>query len=161
MGNNKKENFIFVLMICSTMVFIMSCYNIALIEGFSLEIFKHALFGFPAAFIFALIGDTLIIGKIVKKIIPNFVKPNDSMKKKGIFMSLFTCCGMVIWMSFYGTVTNVGFIPYFLKAYGMGMVKNVVFALPMLLIVVLPIIRCLFFKLFPPIINNNLNTQVS
>ena len=34
MFKNKKEHFIFILMICATMVYIMTCYNVALIEGF-------------------------------------------------------------------------------------------------------------------------------
>ena len=45
MGKNKKEHFIFILMICTTMVFIMSCYNIAIMEGFSANVFKHAVMG--------------------------------------------------------------------------------------------------------------------
>ena len=60
MGKNKKEHFIFILMVCTTMVYIMSCYNVALIEGFSANIFLHAILGFPAAFVFALIVSPLI-----------------------------------------------------------------------------------------------------
>ncbi len=56
MGKNKKEHFIFILMICTIMVFIMSCYNIAIMEGFSANVFKHAVMGFIPAFIFALIS---------------------------------------------------------------------------------------------------------
>ena len=57
MFKNKKEHFIFILMICATMVYIMTCYNVALIEGFSANVFLHAILGFPVAFVFALIGD--------------------------------------------------------------------------------------------------------
>ena len=67
-------------MIATTMVFIMSCYNIAMIEGFSLNIFKHAALGFPLAFIYALVGDIFIVGKIVKIITSKILKPNDDMK---------------------------------------------------------------------------------
>ncbi|MGL5313695.1 MAG: DUF2798 domain-containing protein [Peptostreptococcaceae bacterium] len=157
MGKNKKEHFIFILMICTSMVFIMSCYNIALIKGFSLEIFKYAVLGFLPAFIFALIGDIFVVGKIVKIIASKILTPTDSMMKKGMVMSFFTGCGMVLWMSFYGTVTNVGFGPHFLAAYGMGIVKNFVFAIPLNLLIVSPLIRFVFFKMFPPVLDENLN----
>ena len=81
MFKNKKEHFIFILMICTTMVYIMSCYNVALIEGFSANIFLHAILGFPAAFVFALIGDIFVVGKIVGRIAPKFIKEGDSMAK--------------------------------------------------------------------------------
>ncbi|EPZ58514.1 putative membrane protein [[Clostridium] sordellii ATCC 9714] len=67
MGKNKVEHFIFILMICTSMVFIMSCYNIALMEGLSFNVLKHAVLGFIPAFLFALVGDIFIVGQIVKK----------------------------------------------------------------------------------------------
>ena len=141
MFKNKKEHFIFILMICTTMVFIMSCYNVAMIEGFSLNIFKHALMGFPLAFIYALIGDIFIVGKIVKVITNKILKPDDSMAKVGICMSFFTGCGMVLWMSLFGVVMNV------------GLSSNFIFAIPLNLLIVSPLMRFLFFKMFPPIVN--------
>ena len=149
MGKNKKEHFIFVLMICSTMVFIMSCYNVAINAGFSSDIFAHAIMGFPVAFAFALFGDIFIVGKIVKKIASKILKPGDSMAKKGLCMSFFTGCGMVLWMSLFGTVMNFGFCPNFLITYGSVIVKNFVFAIPLNLVIVSPIIRAIFFKMFP------------
>ena len=160
MFKNKKEHFIFILMICTTMVYIMTCYNVALIEGFSLNIFKHALLGFPPAFIFALIGDIFVVGKIVKVLAPKFIKKNDSMAKIGIIMSFLTGCGMVLWMSFFGAVTNVGFGPHLLAAYGVGIVKNFIFAIPLNLLIVSPLIRFIFFKMFPPTSNDNVNIEI-
>lgn len=151
MGKNKKESLIFVLMIAATMVFIMSCYNILIMDGPSWGVLTHAVMGFIPAYLFALIGDLFIVGKIVKKIIPNFVKPTDSMKKRGLFMCFFTGTGMVIWMSFFGAVVNVGFGPDLLLAYGMGILKNYIFAIPLNLLIVSPLIRMLFFKMFPPV----------
>lgn len=151
MGKNKKEHLIFVLMIAATMVFIMSCYNILIMDGPSWSVLTHAFMGFVPAYVFALIGDLFIVGKIVSKIIPNFVKPDDSMKKRGLFMCFFTGTGMVIWMSFFGAFINVGFGPDLLKAYGMGIIKNFIFAIPLNLLIVSPIIRLLFFKMFPPV----------
>lgn len=153
MFKNKKEHFIFILMICTTMVFIMSCYNVAMIEGFSLNIFKHALMGFPLAFIYALIGDIFIVGKIVKVITSKILKPDDSMAKVGICMSFFTGCGMVLWMSLFGVVMNVGLSSNFIFVYGSAIVTNFIFAIPLNLLIVSPLMRFLFFKMFPPIVN--------
>ncbi len=155
MFKNKKEHFIFILMICTTMVYIMTCYNVALIEGFSSKVFLHGLFGFPVAFVFALIGDIFIIGKIVGKIAPKFIKENDSMAKRGILMSFFTCCGMVLWMSAFGVVHNMGFGPHFFAAYGVGIVRNVIVAMPLNLLIVSPLVRAIFFKMFPPEFNKS------
>ena len=137
------------------MVFIMSCYNLALMEGISLDVLKHAIVGFIPAFIFALIGDIFIVGKIVKVIVGKILKPEDSMKKRGICMSFFTGCGMILWMSFFGAVTNVGFGPALLPAYGLGIIKNFIFAIPLNLFIVSPIIRTIFFNMYPVTINKN------
>lgn len=156
LGKNKVEHFIFILMICTSMVFIMSCYNIALMKGISFNVLKHAVLGFIPAFLFALVGDLFIVGQIVKKIAPKVIKPNDSIKKKAICMTFFMGCGMVLWMSFYGTVVNVGFNKYLLSAYGVNIVKNFIFAIPLNLLIVSPSVRAIFLKLFPP---ENLNTE--
>ena len=98
MFKNKKEHFIFILMICTTMVYIMSCYNVALIEGFSANIFLHAILGFPAAFVFALIGDIFVVGKIVGRIAPKFIKEGDSMAKVGsLDVCIRSCYKPWIW----------------------------------------------------------------
>lgn len=159
MFKNKKQHFIFILMICTTMVFIMSCYNVAIMEGFSSTVFKHAIMGFPAAFLFALIGDIFIVGKIVKIIASKILKPDDSMAKVGICMSFFTGCGMVIWMSMFGVITNVGFTSNFISDYAMALFTNFIFAIPLNLLIVSPSIRFLFFKMFPPIetVNNEID----
>lgn len=160
MFKNKKEHFIFILMICTTMVFIMSCYNVALIKGFSIDIFKYAILGFLPAFIFALIGDVFIVGKIVNLIAPKLIKEHYNMARKGMTMSFLMGCGMVLWMSFFGVVTNVGFGPEFLPAYGMGIVKNFIVAIPLNLLIVSPLVRLIFFKLFPPVPKNNLGVEL-
>lgn len=155
MFKNKKEHFIFILMIAATMVFIMSCYNVALVEGFSSNTFKHAILGFPLAYIYALIGDIFIVGKIVKSITSRILKPEDSMKKVGICMSFFTSCGMVIWMSLFGVIVNVGFNSNFISNYCMTVATNFIFAIPLNLLIVSPLIRFIFFKMFPPIVSND------
>ena len=160
MFKNKKQHFIFILMICATMVYIMTCYNVALIEGFSSSIFKYALLEFPTAFIFALIGDIFIVGKIVKVIAPKFIKENDNMIKIGMVMSFLTGCGMVLWMSFFGAVINVGFGPSLLAAYGTCIAKNFIFAIPLNLLIVSPSVRFIFFKMFPPTTNDDMDLNV-
>ncbi len=71
-------------------------------------------------------------------------------------MTFFMGCGMVLWMSFYGAVVNVGFNEHLLSVYGSNIVKNFVFAIPLNLFIVSPSARTIFFKLFPP---ESLNTK--
>ena len=79
----------------------------------------------------------------------------------GIIMSFLTGCGMVLWMSFFGAVTNVGFGAHLLAAYGIGIVKNFIFAIPLNLVIVSPLIRFIFFKMFPPVSSNKVNIEIS
>ncbi|MGL6229127.1 MAG: DUF2798 domain-containing protein [Culicoidibacterales bacterium] len=151
MGKNRKEQLIFVTMICATMVFLMSCYNIALHAGFSLNVIKYAALGFIPAFIFALIGDLFLVGKIVKRIIPKIVAPTDPLKKRIIFMGLLTGTGMVLWMSLYGTIENVGFGPMFFPAYMQAVLLNFIVAIPLNLLIVSPIVRKVFWAMYPPV----------
>ena len=134
-----------------------------MIEGFSLNIFKHEALGFPLAFIYALVGDIVIVGKIVKIITSKILKPNDDMKKVGVYMSFFTSCGMVIWMSLFGVITNIGLNSNFISAYSNALITNFIFAIPLNLLIVSPLIRFIFFKIFPPIssINEQINEEIN
>ncbi|WP_455538711.1 DUF2798 domain-containing protein [Terrisporobacter sp.] len=160
MFKNQKEHLIFVLMICTTMVFIMSCYNVAMMEGFSLNVFKHAVLGFIPAFLFALVGDLFIVGNIVKVLAGKILKEGDSMVKVGMTMSFLTGCGMVLWMSCFGTAMNFGFGPDFFSTYITVVAKNFIFAVPLNLLIVSPIIRGIFFKMFPPIPKGEVEREI-
>ena len=54
MPMHKRESLIFTVMMCFTMVFVMSIYNVSLnMGGLSATSIKEAWLGFPIAYIFA------------------------------------------------------------------------------------------------------------
>lgn len=149
MGRNKKENFIFTLIMCALMVLGMSIYNVLLLEGLSSELFKDVLLGYVPAFIVALILDVLLVGKIAKSIAHKFIKDGDPIIKRVLLISCCMVTGMVILMSFYGAVTHVGFTAELPTAYASGLWQNFVCALPLQIILVGPLTRFIFTKLYP------------
>lgn len=149
MGQSKTEKFIFTLMMCACMVLGMTIYNMILIDGFSSKIFSNLLYDYWPGFIVALILDVFVVGKIAKYIAGKIVKDNDPIIKRIITISFFMVCGMVLCMSFYGAFINVGFSPILPNAYINAVWKNFIVALPLNFLVVSPLVRSVFLKLYP------------
>ena len=149
MGKNKTEKFIFTLMMCACMVLGMTIYNMILVKGFTTEIFSDLLYEYWPGFIVALILDIFIVGKIAKFFASKLVKENDPMIKRILLISSFMVCGMVLCMSFYGAFINIGFSPILPYAYINAIWKNFIVALPLNLLIVSPLVRTLFIKIFP------------
>ena len=149
MGKNKTEKFIFTLMMCACMVLGMTIYNMILVKGFSTEIFSDLLYEYWPGFIVALILDIFIVGKIAKFFAGKLVKENDPMIKRILIISSFMVCGMVLCMSFYGAFINIGFSPLLPYAYINAIWKNFIVALPLNLLIVSPLVRTVFIKIFP------------
>ncbi|GGG10868.1 hypothetical protein GCM10010912_64120 [Paenibacillus albidus] len=82
MGRNKKEAFVFTLIMCALMVLGMSIYNVILQKGWSAEVLGHLVIGYLPAFIVALVLDVFVVGKIAKGIVHRIVKPADPMSKE-------------------------------------------------------------------------------
>ena len=149
MGKNKTEKFIFTLMMCACMVLGMTIYNMILVKGFTTEIFSDLLYEYWPGFIVALILDIFIVGKIAKFFAGKLVKENDPMIKRILIISSFMVCGMVLCMSFYGAFINIGFSPLLPYAYINAIWKNFIVALPLNLLIVSPLVRTVFIKIFP------------
>ena len=149
MGKNKTEKFIFTLMMCACMVLGMTIYNMILVKGFTTEIFSDLLYEYWPGFIVALILDIFVVGKIAKFFASKLVKENDPMIKRILLISSFMVCGMVLCMSFYGAFINIGFSPILPYAYINAIWKNFIVALPLNLLIVSPLVRTVFIKIFP------------
>lgn len=149
MGRNKKEAFVFTAIMCFFMVLVMSFYNVALVGGFSGTLVRDALGGFLPALAVALVLDVFVVGKIAKGLAGKLLKPTDPLVKKILLVSLFMVCGMAGCMSFFGTAMHYGLndeaLSHYLPTYGL----NFVFALPLQLVLVGPLTRFLFQKLYP------------
>ncbi len=147
MPKTKKESFIFTLMMCAFMVLFMSIYNVGLHMGFSREMLREVVVGFPIAYVVALVCDWFIVSKTAKKIAFSIVKPHSAPLKKIMAISSCMVCGMVILMSLYGAVEAVGFSKQLFAVWIKNIPVNFVMALPLQLLVAGPIIRFLFSQL--------------
>ena len=150
MGKTKFEKTIFTLMMCFGMVLGMTIYNMILNEGFSDQFFIHLVKEFWLGFLVALILDVFVVGKLAKPLAFKIVKPDENTKQIKIILAISSCMvvGMVLCMSMYGAIVAVGFTPAALKLYPLCVLRNFVMALPLNMLVVSPLVRFLFGKMF-------------
>lgn len=151
MGQTKLQKFIFTLMMCFSMVLGMTIYNMLLNEGLHDQFINHLLKDFWLGFIVALILDVFIVGKLAKPIALKIVKPDATTKQIKVILAISSCMvvGMVLCMSMYGAIIAVGFNSTALKIYPLCVIRNFVVALPLNLLIVSPLVRFIFCKLFP------------
>jgi hypothetical protein len=146
----KKEDFYFGLMMCFGMVVFMTFYNLftnGLIGTISL---KEILSQLILVFIIASLLELFIVSPVAKKIA--FSLPYDKSKKVYVILSLafFMVSGMVLFMSLYG-LGNAYFSgsligESLLEGYFSLVFKNFIFAFPLQLLIVGPLVRYLFGK---------------
>ncbi|CUP80368.1 membrane protein [Clostridium baratii] len=149
MPTTKKESLIFTIMMCAFMVFCMSVYNVSLHSGgFSKQVIIDSLIGFPLTFIVAMVCDWFIVSRPAKAIAFRFIKEEDKQIKIAILISLFMVCGMVLCMSMFGALHNVGLTSDLPLAYITAIGMNFIVALPLQLLIAGPIIRFIFGKVF-------------
>ncbi|MDQ6420171.1 hypothetical protein RB620_12050 [Paenibacillus sp. LHD-117] len=148
MPTTKKGNFYCGLMMCVGMVIFMTSYNLVrsgMIGTLSLtEIMAQFIAGFLVAFLLEL----FVVGPAAKKIV--LALPFDKSKKLLfiLFMAVFMVLGMVLCMSLFGLGSaylagGLDGEPLF-ESYVSIVANNFLFAFPLQLIVVGPIVRCLF-----------------
>lgn len=154
MPQNKRESFIYTIMMCFIMVFWMSMYNVALhMGGVSIEALKEGWLGFPIAYIFAMLCDWFLVSGNAKNFAFRFlVKPDSSSTKKIVAISCCMVVPMVILMSLYGALEvsiTTGKLGALWVIWLTNIPKNFIMALPFQLLIAGPIIRILFRKIFP------------
>lgn len=151
MGQTKLQKFIFTLMMCFCMVLGMTIYNMILNEGFHSNLLNNLLKEFWLGFMVALLLDIFIVGKLAKPIAFKIVKPNKETKQVKIILAISSCMviGMVLFMSMFGAIIAAGFNIDALKLYPLCIVRNFVVALPLNLLIVSPMVRFSFNKIFP------------
>ncbi|MCY9517713.1 hypothetical protein [Paenibacillus apiarius] len=150
MPTTKREDFYFGLMMCFGMVVIMTLYNLirnGLIGTVSL---KGILFQFILGFIIAFLLELFIVGPVAKKIALSL--PYDKSRKVFVILSIsfFYVIGMVHFMSLYGLgaayFSNSLIGESLLESYFSIVFKNFIFAFPLQLIIMGPLVRYLFIK---------------
>jgi len=151
MGQTKLQKYIFTVMMCFGMVLGMTIYNMLLNEGFHNQFFSNLLNEFWLGFIVALLLDIFIVGKLAKPLALKIIKPDSQTKPIKIILAISSCMviGMVLCMSMFGAIITIGFNTTALKLYPLFIVRNFIMALPLNLLVVSPLVRFSFGKLFP------------
>lgn len=141
MPTNKKEGIFFTIVMCSMMVLGMTIYNIALAEGISIDLVKSVAFGFFPGFVVALIIDIIIVSPVAKKLA--FKLPINKEKPWQIILAVSGCmvCGMVLFMSIFGLVTEGNFSGNIFLNYLVVARNNIIMALPLQWLVVGPLAR--------------------
>ena len=129
----------------------MTIYNMILNEGFHSNLLNNLLKDFWLGFIVALLLDVFIVGKLAKPLAFQIVKPNKETKQIKIIIAISSCMvvGMVLFMSMFGAIVSSGFTIAALKLYPLCVLRNFIMALPLNLLIVSPIVRFIFNKMFP------------
>ncbi|MGG7177401.1 DUF2798 domain-containing protein [Clostridium paraputrificum] len=150
MGQTKFQKFAFTLMMCFGMVLGMTIYNMILNEGLHSNFFNHLLKDFWLGFFVALLLDIFVVGRLAKPIALKIVKPNENTKQIKVILAISTSMvvGMVLLMSMYGAIVAVGFNSTALKIYPLCIARNFIVALPLNLLIVSPLVRLSFGKIF-------------
>ena len=154
MPQNKRESFIYTVIMCFTMVLWMSIYNVTLHTGtLNVQVIKDAWLGFPIAYVFAACMDWFVVSGLAKGFAFKYlVKPDSSTIRKVISVSCSMVVPMVIIMSLYGAVEasiRMGDFSNILFIWLTNIPKNFVMALPFQLIVAGPLVRKVFRTIFP------------
>ncbi len=150
MGETKVQKKVFTLMMCFGMVLGMTTYNIILHNGLTTDVFSHLLKEIGFVFIIAFILDNFIVGPFAKKQV--FSRVSSDTKTIFVILSISTTmvvC-MVLLMSIFGSIISEGFSLNAVKIYPKTVLLNFIAALPLNLLIVSPLVRALFIKLFPP-----------
>lgn len=149
----KKEHLYFTLMMCTAMVLGMTTYNLVINELLGVLSIGAILTQFLLGFMLALGLEWFIVGPTVKRV--SVAVPMIQRKKllMILFRPVLMVSGMVLCMSLFGTVTQfmiAGQLSQgFMATYLTIALKNVLFALPLQLLLVGPLVRFGFGKLFP------------
>ncbi|WP_054955137.1 hypothetical protein [Paenibacillus dakarensis] len=150
MPTTKKEELYFGLMMCTGMVIFMTTYNLITNDLIGKMTWIILMMQYVIGFIIAFILESFIVGPLAKKAVMSL--PFDKSKKVMFIVSLAFCMvtGMVLCMSVYGLLSSYrsnGLAgESLLKSYFTIVMKNYVFALPLQLIVIGPLMRTLFSK---------------
>ena len=154
MPQNKRESFIYSVMMCFTMVLWMSIYNVTLHMGvLNFDTICAAWLGFPIAYVFAFCCDWFLVSGIAKGFAFGLVvKPDSSVMRKVICISSCMVVPMVIIMSMYGALEGCvksGNWSLLFIIWLTNIPKNFIMALPFQLLIAGPLVRKVFRSLFP------------
>lgn len=156
MPTNKRESFIFTVIMCFCMVFGMSVYNVSRANGweFNFDIIADAWMGFPPAYVVAMLLDVLVANRFAKWFAFRFLVTPGKSSSRAITLAVSTMMvfPMVLFMSLYGAFEAVAHTGEFamIPQIWLGNIPfNFIAALPWNLLVAGPFSRFVFRRAFP------------
>jgi hypothetical protein len=144
----KRESLYFGIMMCFGMVLVMTVYNLSINGLIGVIPIGEMVVEGIVGFIIALLLDLFIVGPVAKKVA--FKLPFDTSKKVFVILAISFCMvvGMVLFMSLYGLGTaylsNGISSGSLITSYLSIVMKNFIFAFPLQLLIMGPIVRFLF-----------------
>ncbi|MFC3928093.1 DUF2798 domain-containing protein [Streptococcus caprae] len=156
MPRNFKEAVFFTALMCSMMVFGMSCWNLYVLGNFS---WGHVFSGFLPGFIVGMILDFVLVGPLAKKFAMSVIMKTPHHEKRWVKIVGISGCmviGMVTCMSLYGLIFNLvigqglGWSAITWSAYFKTWITNFLVAAPYNLLIVGPISRFILGKFQKP-----------
>ncbi len=150
MGKNTYENFVFSIMICFLMVLGMTIYNTFLHSSGHVDVIGSLMsLKFVMIFAVAFVIDWFAVAPLVKKLVAKLTNESTPFIRKVLLISGLMVLFMCSAMSLIATLTQ-GYEGSLLVAYAKVFALNIIIALPLQFLIVGPIARAVFFKLFPP-----------
>lgn len=146
---NRKEQFVYTILMVIFMAIIMTFYNMVLNQGFSIDSVKNTWLAFPLTFIIAFICEWFIVGRFGMALLYKILNENDSNRKKMLITPLIIVFGMATLMSLYGTILSVGFSSQMPVIWLRNFAVNFIFAYPLQILIARPFIVFIFRKIFP------------
>lgn len=146
MPQNKKQALIFTLMMAFGMVLGMAIYNAMLRIGWNGPWLTRALYSARLEYIFAVPIAFFLGGPLAKKLTINFWPQKWHAKNFGLGMSIFTPVVMVPIMTILITMGFQGNYNPQVALYSMG--RNYLFAWPLQILLVGPLVRKSFGRIF-------------
>lgn len=150
MGETNMQKKVFTVLMCLGMVFGMTSYNIVLHHGFSVDFFNLFIKQIGVIFSIALVLDLFLVGPFAKKQVFSRVTPNTKKIVIILSISITMVVCMVLLMSVFGAIFTKGFSLNAIKIYPKTVLMNFIVALPLNLLMVSPLVRAIFIKIFPP-----------
>ncbi|MGQ8873763.1 hypothetical protein [Paenibacillus sp. TSA_86.1] len=149
---SKKEQVMFGLMMCTGMVVVMMTFNLWHAGMLSQMSVMQMLIQFVICFVIAFLVESFIVGPVARKIAFSIPFARASKIKGVVTMSFLMVIGMVLVMSLYGMITaylagrldGVSVSSTYLHT----IARNFSLPLPYQLIVLGPLVRYVFGKLF-------------
>ncbi len=149
MGKNKQEVLVFSMLTCFLMVTCMTVYNAFLYAGVGSHLLTALVAPrFVMMLAIAFIIDWFVVAPVVKGVVMRFVTPQTPLIKKILLISAFMVLGMCTAMSLVALLV-VGYQGAFITAYIQVWSANFIFALPLQLLLVGPVVRQLFLVIYP------------